>query len=78
MTWPGIEMTYVADNAYGEKIYSIEVDLSKYDMCVFSDNGGNQLADTDLYTLGTNNAYYPNWSSETGSVAIAWNYIPEN
>lgn len=78
MTWPGIEMTYVADNAYGEKIYSIEVDLSKYDMCVFSDNGGNQLADTDLYSLGTNNAYYPNWSSETGSVAIAWNYIPQN
>ena len=35
-SWPGIEATYVETNSYGEAIYKVEVDVTKYDMMIIS------------------------------------------
>ena len=46
--WPGVAMTYVETNDYGQAIYTIEVDLSSYDMVIFNNGNGWQTADTSL------------------------------
>ena len=46
--WPGTEMTYVGTNSYGEEIYKVEIDLSKYDMIVFNNGSGYQTMDVTL------------------------------
>ncbi len=40
-TWPGTAMKHFTTNEYGEKIYSIDVDVSKYNRVVFN-NGKSQ------------------------------------
>ena len=61
VSWPGAEMTYLETNSYGEKIYYIDVDLSMYDMIIFSHGtDGNivtQTVDVSLTTY-TNNGFY--------------------
>ncbi|MGN0455793.1 MAG: type I pullulanase [Acutalibacteraceae bacterium] len=49
--WPGSEMTYVGNNSYGEAIYKVEVDLSKYDMIIFNNGSGYQTVDIALDKL---------------------------
>ena len=61
VSWPGAEMTYLETNSYGEQIYYIDVDLSMYDMIIFSHGtDGNivtQTVDVSLTTY-TNNGFY--------------------
>lgn len=46
--WPGDEMTYLATNEYGEKIYKQNIDLTLYDRIIFSNNGADQTTDTSV------------------------------
>ena len=45
--WPGTKMTNYVTNNYGEKVYSLTVDVSKYDRIIFN-NGSAQTTDTPL------------------------------
>ena len=45
--WPGKAMTYVKTNDMGEKVYSVTVDVSKYDRIIFN-NGTDQTTDTPV------------------------------
>ena len=40
-TWPGTAMTHIETNEYGEKIYALDVDVSKYNRVIFN-NGKSQ------------------------------------
>ena len=46
-TWPGTLMTDGTVNSYGETVYTMNVDTSKYDRIIFS-NGTAQTTDTPL------------------------------
>lgn len=45
--WPGTPMTNPTINDYGESVYSMKVDTSKYDRVIFN-NGSKQTTDTPL------------------------------
>lgn len=45
--WPGTAMRYLTTNNYGEKIYKMTVDVSKFDRVVFN-NGTVQTTDTPI------------------------------
>nr|WP_255882218.1 MULTISPECIES: type I pullulanase [unclassified Ruminococcus] len=46
--WSGEAMTYVKTNDYGEDIYKVEVDLSKYDMIIFNNGADYQTKNIEL------------------------------
>ena len=50
-------MTYVKTNSYGQDIYSIEVDTSKYDYIIFT-NGTLQTIDISLSDAYSGMGYY--------------------
>lgn len=57
--WPGEAMKYSHTNSYGQSIYTLDVDLSKYDSIIFSVNNGNQqTVDISLVGVGNNQGYY--------------------
>ncbi|MDO5124130.1 MAG: starch-binding protein, partial [Eubacteriales bacterium] len=47
-SWPGTAMTYVKTNSQNQKVYSITLDSSKYDMIIFNNNGSSQTVDISL------------------------------
>ena len=52
-------MKYSHTNSYGQSIYTLDVDLSKYDSIIFSVNNGNQqTVDISLVGVGNNQGYY--------------------
>lgn len=57
-SWPGQEMTYVGSNDYGQRVYTIEVDLDQYDMIIFNNGNGWQSQDTSLSGAADNTGYY--------------------
>ena len=61
VSWPGAEMTYLETNSYGEEIYYIDVDLSLYDMIIFS-HGSDRIVVTQTIDISlttyTNNGFY--------------------
>ena len=74
-------LTYAGKNSNGEAVYSYEIDLAKIDSIIICDsqNGNDfnkQTSDTNIYDLGTNNAYYLNWSEEDGIHLKTWNCDP--
>ena len=67
-SWPGVEMTYLETNSYGEEIYYIDVDLSLYDSIIFS-HGTNktvvtQTVDIKLSNSSSNGYYVTNKNSQ--------------
>ena len=58
--WPGNEMTYVETNDYGQKVFSYEVDLAKYNMIIFSNGNGWQTPDISLIEKEDNSGFYLN------------------
>lgn len=54
--WPGIKMTFVKENDYGEKIYMAQIDIDQYDMVIFT-NGTEQSSDAQLIKT-ENTGYY--------------------
>ena len=55
--WPGMNMTYVEKNDFNEDIYSIQVDLSMYDMIIFT-NGSEQSIDISLANVLSGTGFY--------------------
>ena len=55
--WPGTEMEFVKNNSYGQSIYKIEVDLTKYNYIIFN-NGSYQTVDLSLEGCKNNSAFY--------------------
>ena len=45
--WPGTAMKYVKTNNEGEKVYTVTVDVTKYDRVIFN-NGTDQTTDTPV------------------------------
>lgn len=46
--WPGVKVTNYTTNDYGEKIYTSNVDVSKWDRIIFNDNNTSQTVNTPL------------------------------
>lgn len=61
--WAGPAMTTYGTNEYGQTIYKIDVDTSKYDTIIFNNND-KQTVDLKLSDFGTNNACYVSGGSE--------------
>ena len=61
-------MTYLETNKYGEEVYTIEIDITKYDMIIFShgSNGtiSSQTIDINLNNYKDNGFYVTNKNSE--------------
>ena len=55
--WPGTKMTWVKKNNYGEDIYKIDVDMSKYDHIIFT-NGSAQTGNISLVNVSSGTGYY--------------------
>ena len=64
-SWPGKEMTYVKTNGYGQSIYSIQVNLAKYDSIIFS-NGSKQTVDLSLKDAKDKSAFYTKDEKDNG------------
>lgn len=56
--WPGDLMELVTKNDFNEDIYKVEVDLSLYDMLIFSDGKNSQTIDIDLYYIDDGTGFY--------------------
>ena len=54
-TWPGEKLTNGTVNSYGETVYAIDVDCSKFNRIIFS-NGTDQTSDNPLSV--TNSGYF--------------------
>ena len=79
--WPGVEMEYVETNSYGEEIYKIEINLSKYDHLIIS-HGSYQNGDFKLSSQTIdlklsdydNNAFYVTSKNSEGKYDVGtWN-----
>ena len=55
--WPGSAMKLLKTNDYGEQVYSLTVDVTKYDRIIFN-NGTDQTTDTPL--TKANSGYFIN------------------
>lgn len=79
--WPGVEMEYVETNSYGEEIYKIEVNLSKYDHIIIShgsyQNGNFKLSSQTIdlkLSDYDNNAFYVTSKNSEGKYDVGtWN-----
>ena len=57
-SWPGIEMTYVTTNSYGEKIYKYTVSTSNYILVIFNNGSDKQTIDLPLGAVKDQGYYY--------------------
>ncbi len=73
--WPGVEMTYLYTNGYGEKVFSLEVDDSMENL-IFNNGSDQKTADIVVSALGENNGVYPTGDSSPFGYGV-WNYPPE-
>lgn len=73
-SWPGVEMTYLETNGYGQQVYVIDLDRSLYDMIIFSHGTNNvvvtQTVDISLSSTDDNGFYVTNKNS-SGKYEIA-------
>ena len=69
--WPGIEMTFVKVNEYNQRIYTIDVDLDKYDMIIFNNNKGWQSKDTSLASAEDGMGFYLNGDNSLGTYTFS-------
>ncbi len=76
--WPGIQMTYVKDNDYGQPIYKISIDASLTTIIFNNGNGGgeNQTVNIDISEIATNEQFWcldtktdGNWNVGHGAYA---------
>lgn len=72
-SWPGTEMTYYETNTYGEDIYKFDVDVTKYDMIIFS-HGTNKVVVTQTVDISlsshTNSGFYVTDKNSAGKYEI--------
>ena len=81
-SWPGVEATYVETNSYGESIYMIEVDVSKYDMMIISHGTINadgsyklssQTIDLVIANYSKNGFYFTDKNTDKKYQVGTWN-----
>ena len=66
-------MTYLETNSYGQQVYTIDVDVSVYDMIIFSHGtNGNIVTQTIDISLNNNdNGFYVTNKNSSGKYEIA-------
>lgn len=67
-SWPGTKLNVETTNLFGEKIYKIDVDLTKYDRVIFNNNSGSQTIDIPLSK--SSSAYFVDKSVGSGKFAV--------
>lgn len=70
-TWPGTTMTNYVTNSYGEKVYSMNVDVTQYDRVIFN-NGSAQTTDTPVTKASS--GYFINGTSNGKQLAGLYPY----
>ncbi len=68
--WPGQKASYIYTNSYGQNIYAVTLNNSKYDRVVFSSGGNNQTADIVLDGK-SGILYYPTALNTAGAWDVA-------
>lgn len=66
--WPGQIGSYIQTNSYGQNIYAVTLNFSKFDTIVFSSDGNNKTVDIAL-DGNSGKLYYTEQQDENG----AWN-----
>lgn len=74
-TWPGEKLTNGTVNSYGETVYAIDVDCSKFNRIIFS-NGTDQTSDNPLSV--TNSGYFVQTKLNGKYVAGVYPYAQDN
>ncbi|MBE6824634.1 MAG: starch-binding protein [Ruminococcaceae bacterium] len=70
--WPGQIGSYIHTNSYGQNIYAVTLNFSKFDTIVFNGSGSNKTVDIALDgKSGT--LYYPTDQDTTGAWGVASN-----
>ena len=71
--WPGTAMTYLEMNSYNEKVYTFDVDLTKYDSIIF--NGGSGTWQTvDILLQDGVNVYYLDGTTQNSKYTVVTSY----
>ena len=73
IAWPGVSANYVTTNQYGEDIYSITLDLNRYDSVIIN-NGTDQSVDINLRSLSQNAVYLTDQDENLNYGYGQWNY----
>lgn len=68
--WPGQIGSYIQTNSYGQNIYAVTLNFSKFDTIVFSSDGNNKTADIKLDGC-SGKLYYPTELDATGAWGVA-------
>ena len=71
--WPGVKMNDAGTNDYGQKLYSIEIDLAEFDNVIFSNGNGIQSVDFSLSGV-TSYGFYYTGEKDAGGKYILGNY----
>ncbi len=64
--WPGQVGSYIHTNSYGQNIYAVTLNFSKFDTIVFSSDGNNKTADITLDGC-SGKLYYPTAQNAEGA-----------
>ncbi|MBQ2971600.1 MAG: starch-binding protein [Ruminococcus sp.] len=68
--WPGQIGSYIQTNSYGQNVYAVTLNFSKFDTIVFSSNGNNKTADITLDGC-SGKLYYPTEQDAEGAWGVA-------
>lgn len=67
--WPGQKASFIETNAYGQRVYAVTINYSKYDHIVFNGNNSNKTVDIALDgKSGTQ--YYPTTQDTQGAWGV--------
>lgn len=69
-TWPGTKMNYEKTNDYGQKIYSIDFDSSKYDRIIFNNGEGSQTCNITPSSYSYNGFFAKDEKDEKGRYKV--------
>lgn len=67
--WPGQVASYIRTNSYGQNIYAITLNYSKFDTVVFNGNSDSKTVDITLDGC-SGKLYYPTEQDATGAWAV--------
>ncbi len=68
--WPGQIGSYIHTNSYGQNIYAVTLNFSKFDTIVFSSDGNNKTVDIKLDGC-SGKLYYPTEKDAEGAWGVA-------
>lgn len=71
--WPGVQVTKYTTNTNGEKVYSMNVDVSKYDRIIFNDGADTQTVNVPINRASSGFYIYEN-SQHTAKEKLVGTY----